>query len=113
MRPAVLCPTAHARRLPFDGPDLPALPELDEEVAVDERVKTPWRVILYDDDVHTFDDVILQLMKAVGCSAEDGARHAWTVHTEGKDCVYTGDFFDCLRVQGVLREIALVTEIEG
>ena len=115
---AVLCPAAHARRLLLDGlpprsSDRPALPELDEDVAVDERVETPWRVVLYDDDVHTFDDVIVQLMKAVGCSAEDGARHAWTVHTEGKDCVYTGDFFDCLRVQGVLREIALVTEIEG
>ncbi|HEX8299685.1 MAG TPA: ATP-dependent Clp protease adaptor ClpS [Rubricoccaceae bacterium] len=114
----MLCPAAHARRLLFDGPllngpDLPALPALDEEVAVEERVQTPWRVILYDDDIHTFDDVIGQLMKAVGCSAEEGARHAWTVHTEGKDCVYTGDFFDCMRVQGVLREIALVTEIEG
>ena len=39
--------------------------------------------------------------------------HALTVDATGKDCVYQGDFFDCFRVQGVLREIQLVTEIEG
>jgi len=97
--------------------DLPGRPETDVEVAVEDavedRVETPWTVVLYDDDVHTFDDVIVQLVKAVACTAERAARHAWTVHTEGKDRVYSGEFFECLRVQGVLREIALVTEIEG
>ena len=90
-------------------PGVAPVVEEDTDVAVE----TPWRVILYDDDIHTFEDVILQLMKAIGCTAEQGERHAWTVHTRGKDCVYQGDFFDCFRVQGVLREIQLVTEIEG
>ena len=84
-----------------------------EEVAVEDRVETPWRVILFDDDIHTFDEVIVQLIKAVGCTTEQAQRHAWTVHTQGKDCVFQGDFFDCFRVQGVLRQIQLVTEIEG
>ena len=102
---------APARRLAGPLAAAEALPEFD--VDGEDRVGTPWTVVLYDDDVHTFDDVIVQLMKAVGCSAERGARHAWTVHSEGKDRVFSGDFFECLRVQGVLREIALVTEIEG
>ena len=88
-------------------------PEVAEAVATEERLDTPWHVILYDDDVHTFDDVIFQLVKATGCTEQQAERHAWTVHTEGKDCVYTGDFFACFQVQGVLREIQLVTEIEG
>jgi ATP-dependent Clp protease adapter protein ClpS len=93
------------------APDEAAVVEasVEDETRLDE----PWRVILYDDDIHTFDEVILQLMKATGCTAERAERHAWTVHTEGKDCVYTGEFFECLRVQGVLRQIQLVTEIEG
>jgi ATP-dependent Clp protease adaptor protein ClpS len=108
---------ATARRLLAEDPtaDAPALPgtETETDVAVEDRVETPWTVVLYDDDVHTFDDVIVQVVKATGCTAERAARHAWTVHTEGKDRVYTGEFFECLRVQGVLREIQLVTEIEG
>ena len=92
-----------------------AEPEVEEAVADDAetRLQEPWRVVLYDDDEHTFEDVIVQLMKAVGCTAEQGYRHALTVHTVGKDCVYQGDFGECFRVQGVLREIQLVTEIEG
>ncbi len=94
------------------GPGAPEIAPAATEEA-DAAVETPWRVILFDDDVHTFEDVILQLMKAVGCTPEQGYQHALTVHTEGKDCVFQGDFFDCFRVQGVLKEIALVTEIEG
>jgi ATP-dependent Clp protease adaptor protein ClpS len=82
-----------------------------EETGVE--VETPWRVILFNDDIHTFDEVIHQLIKATGCSAEQAERHAWTVHTQGKDCVFEGRFDECFRVQGVLREIQLVTQIEG
>ena len=93
----------------------PAAPDVEvvAEEEVEERITTPWRVIVYNDDIHTFEEVIVQLMKATRCSAEQAERHAWTIHTEGKDCVYEGDFEDCFRVQGILREIQLVTEIEG
>ena len=87
--------------------------ETETAVAEQEKVETPWRVVLFDDDVHTFDDVIGQLVKATGWSPERAERHAWAVHTQGKDLVFSGDFFECFRVQGVLREIQLVTEIEG
>ena len=93
----------------------PAISEPDvlTETTEETAIETPWRVILFDDDIHTFEDVILQLMKATGCSEQQAKKHAWTVHTSGKDLVYEGDFFECFRVQGVLREIQLVTEIEG
>jgi ATP-dependent Clp protease adapter protein ClpS len=93
------------------APDVDVL--VEEDVADETRLDEPWRVVLYDDDIHTFDEVIIQLVKATGCTTARAERHAWTVHTEGKDCVYTGEFFECMRVQGVLREIQLVTEIEG
>lgn len=93
----------------------PAAPGVAPEVEteVEEALDTPWRVILYDDDVHTFEEVIVQLVKATGCTPQRAEQHAWTVHTRGKDCVFQGEFFECFRVQGVLREIQLVTEIEG
>lgn len=88
-------------------------PDVSTETSDETAIDTPWRVILFDDDIHTFEDVILQLMKATGCSEQRAEQHAWTVHTRGKDLVYEGEFFECFRVQGVLREIQLVTEIEG
>lgn len=82
-------------------------------VAVDEDVDNPWRVILFNDSIHTFDEVITQLIKATGCSTDDAERIAWTVHTQGKALAFEGSFPECFRVQGVLREIQLVTEIQG
>lgn len=95
----------------------PAPPDTDvqveEEEATEERLDEPWSVILYNDDVHTFDEVITQLIKATGCSSSEAEKLAWTVHTEGKATVYEGPFEECFEVQGVLREIELITEIKG
>jgi len=73
----------------------------------------PWFVVLYNDDIHTFNEVILQLVRATSCSLEQARAFAWTVHTEGKATVYTGPFEECLRVKGVLEQIALVVDIRG
>ncbi|HUF08124.1 MAG TPA: ATP-dependent Clp protease adaptor ClpS [Rhodothermales bacterium] len=73
----------------------------------------PWRVILFNDDVHTFDEVIHQLVKATGCSIAVAEGHAWTVHTHGKAIVFEDDLEPCLRVQSILREIELITELRG
>lgn len=102
---------------PCSGPaaPVPAAPDVavEEREETEERISTPWRVILYNDEIHTFDEVIFQLIKATGCSVEQAEAHAWTVHTKGKARVYEGEFEECFRVQGILREIELVTEIEG
>lgn len=106
---------------PQMGPG-PAEPEVepgspDVEVLVKEDDGTgsdhPWHVILFNDEVHTFDEVIGQLIKATGCSKGRAEKLAWKVHTEGKANVYEGTFEECFGVQAVLKEIQLVTEIRG
>lgn len=87
--------------------------ETKTEEEVEESVTKPWRLILYDDDIHTFDEVISQLMKATGCSLSEAEDKTWKVHNEGKALVHEGEFEECLRIDGVLKEIQLVTEIKG
>ncbi len=97
----------------------PSAPQIQPEttVLVEEetttRISEPWKVILFNDDIHTFEEVIHQIVKATGCSTSEAEGHAWKVHLKGKTCVFDGLFEKCLSVQGVLREIALVTEIRG
>jgi ATP-dependent Clp protease adapter protein ClpS len=86
------------------------LPE--QESKTQDLSATPARCILYNDDWHTFDDVIIQLMKATGCSAAEGEAHAWRVHTEGRSTVFEGKREDCERVAGILREIRLHVEVD-
>lgn len=69
------------------------------------------RVLLYNDDHHTFDEVIDQVIKATGCTGERAESIAVEVHTTGKAMVYEGELFACLRVSSVLEEIALHTQI--
>lgn len=87
--------------------------ETKEETDVEEAINTPWRLILYDDDIHTFDEVIAQLMKATGCSLEKAEDMTWKVHNDGKATVHEGEFEECLKIDSVLKEIQLVTEIKG
>jgi ATP-dependent Clp protease adapter protein ClpS len=70
------------------------------------------RVILFNDDWHTFDDVINQLILAINCSHKVAEGMAMTVHTEGKCNVYTGPVEECLSVSAILEQIDLKTSID-
>lgn len=93
----------------------PAPPEVEEveEEGEGDGTDEPWSVILFNDEVHTFEEVIGQLIKATGCSRGKAEDLAWTVHSEGKATVYEGSFEECFEVQSILKEIQLITEIQG
>ncbi len=82
--------------------------EKDDETVTQE----PAKVILYNDDVHTFDEVIGQLIKAIHCDSTRAEAIAWEVHTQGKAMVYEGPMPECLKVSHILEEIDLHTQIE-
>src|ERR1035437_3679061 len=69
------------------------------------------RVFLYNDNYHTFDEVIGQVRKALGCSIDEGAAVAWEVHIRGQALVFKGEMMECLKVSSVLEEIALHTQV--
>ncbi|MDR9417692.1 MAG: ATP-dependent Clp protease adaptor ClpS [Gracilimonas sp.] len=105
--------TQHIDVLVMSESETEELTETKTEEEVEESVNTPWRLILYDDDIHTFDEVISQLMKATGCSLSEAEDKTWKVHNEGKALVHEGEFEECLKIDSVLKEIQLVTEIKG
>jgi ATP-dependent Clp protease adapter protein ClpS len=108
--PSALCP-------PRSALGAVVSPYEDEDVLIDDdigtRIGEPWKVVLYNDDIHTFDEVILQLQKAIGCSVQRAEQIAFEAHTKGKAVAFSGEFNECYRVMSVLREIQLVVEIEG
>jgi len=82
--------------------------ELDDDVQTQE----PAKVILFNDDVHTFDEVIGQLIKATKCTREKAEGLAWEVHNNGKAVVFGGELNKCVEVSSILEEIQLMTQIE-
>jgi ATP-dependent Clp protease adapter protein ClpS len=86
---------------------------LSQPEALDEvLIQDPAKVVLFNDDVHTFDEVITQLIKATRCTEEHAEALAWEVHTRGKAVVFTGELRRCIEVSGILEEIQLMTQIE-
>lgn len=82
--------------------------EQDEDVGTEE----PAKVILFNDEVHTFDEVISQIIKATRCAREKAEALTWEVHNTGKAVVYTGELARCVQVSSILEEIQLMTQIE-
>lgn len=99
---------------PTPAPIRDTVIEPDEEVLVAEEttVLLPAKVILYNDEIHTFDEVISQLVKATGCSFSEAEALAVEVDTRGLAAVYEGEMDRCLRVSSILEEIALHTTVE-
>ena len=85
--------------------------DLLEETGV--AIGAPWNVILFNDEIHAFEEVVLQVMKATGCGFLRAQEITLEAHNNGRAGAYSGDFESCLAVQSVLKEIGLVTEIRG
>ncbi len=82
----------------------------ENETAVE--LGNPWQVVLFNDEVHSFGEVILQIQKATGYSLERATDLTLRVDKNGKAVVYIGSKADCERVAGVLKQIQLITQVE-
>ena len=93
------------------------LPDLETELKKwTEEFKKPkgsWQVVLYNDQVNSFDDVVLWLQKATGCSHERAAQVTNTAHTSGRAVCFGGDKEKCQQVAGFLRGKGLQVEVDS
>ena len=72
----------------------------------------PWTVVLFNDDFHTFDEVIAQVQKATGCNPGEAFQITYAAHSHGQAVAYVGGRPQCEQVAKVLREIDLHVELE-
>jgi ATP-dependent Clp protease adapter protein ClpS len=87
-------------------------PLQQEENDTDTLIEQPAKVILFNDEIHSFDEVIGQIIKATGCDTTKAEALTWEVHNSGKAMVFEGQMDNCLKVSHILEEIALNTQIE-
>ena len=86
-------------------------PKHKEDTAKKTKVSLPLKVLLFNDDWHSFDEVIIQLIKALHCSIADAQKYAFEAHVNGSTVIFYGELSNCLKVTSILDEIALNTEI--
>ncbi len=79
---------------------------------IEEEIITPTKVILFNDEIHSFDEVVSQIIKAIKCNSHKAEKLAYKAHNDGKTIVYGGDLVKCIEVSSILEEIKLITQIE-
>lgn len=72
----------------------------------------PWNVILLNDDEHTIEEVIIQVMRATSCTPEQAAVITLEVHQSGEAVCFTGSRERGELVASILEEIELRTRLE-
>lgn len=82
-----------------------------EEVLTEESVSFNNEIILYNDDINTFDHVIETLIRVCSHTAEQAEQCALLVHYKGKCTVKSGDYKDLKPQCTQLLEAGLSAEI--
>ncbi|MCH2489586.1 MAG: ATP-dependent Clp protease adaptor ClpS [Flavobacteriales bacterium] len=82
-----------------------------EDVLLEEKVDKLNEIILYNDDVNTFDHVINTLIYACDHTPEQAEQCSIIVHYKGKCTVKTGNFDDLKPRCTMLLEAGLSAEI--
>lgn len=76
-----------------------------------EERDAPWEVILFNDEVHSCDEVVFQIQKATGLGFPAATQVMMKAHLEGLAICYSGPLDKCEHVVTILREIALIVEL--
>ena len=75
-------------------------------------VKANHRLILWNDEVNTFDHVIHCLVKYLGYNDVQAEKIAWTIHNEGKCAVLEGSFTELEVYRKILQQEGLTVSID-
>lgn len=85
--------------------------EYEEDVAVLEREDEVYKIILWNDDVNTFDDVIDALVEICEHTLEQAQQCTFLVHYKGKCTVKTGSLEKLKPMHEKLLSRSLTSEI--
>ncbi|MFZ4106105.1 ATP-dependent Clp protease adaptor ClpS [Flavobacterium sp.] len=86
--------------------------KVQEEVLLEEQIGSNHEIVLYNDDVNTFDHVIASLIKICKHTSEQAEQCAVLVHYKGRCTVKTGSFDELKPQCTQLLEAGLSAEIE-
>ena len=84
----------------------------EKELSVTDIGTPAQRKLLIYNSAHFWEQVILQLQKATGFDIVQCEQIAIIAHTKGKAVVKSGETEELVRINNVLKEINLITEIQ-
>lgn len=68
--------------------------------------------VIFNNDTTSMDQVLLILMRATGCDADEAYIEMWEAHTYGKAAVHFDTKEECVRVAQVIETIGVRTDVK-
>lgn len=84
-----------------------------EDIALEDVLIGEWAIVLFNDDINTFDWVIDCLMKYCNHESVQAEQCAWIVHTKGKCRVKNGSLEELQPVCSALLDAGLSAKLEN
>jgi len=87
----------------------------EETLTLDEilsSLKELHRLILWNDDVNSFDHVIFCMMKYLDYTESQASKIAWKVHNDGKCAVLEGSFTEVEVYRKILQQEGLTVSVD-
>ena len=75
-------------------------------------LKTSNRLILWNDDVNTFDHVIHCMVKYLDYTESQAEKIAWEVHTKGKCAILEGSYTEMEIYRKILQQEGLTVSVD-
>lgn len=85
----------------------------EEEIDLDQIRTGSWSIIIFNDDVNTFDWVIQCLVEICDHTRQQAEQCAWFIHNKGKYTVKTGDLKELEPLCTALCDRGLSAKIES
>ena len=97
--------------LPFDAP---RATEVEEQVAVDHQTEYEplYDVIVIDNPVNTYEEVIAVIMEALACNYDRAFQIAREIDSTGAACVATVEHTKATRIAAIIRRIGIEVRVE-
>lgn len=84
---------------------------VEPEVIVEGVVHGRWMVIVFNDEIHTQDEVIEILMRSTGCGVSEAITEIWEAEEYGKTPVHFAGRTECEIVAGMISSIGVRTVV--
>ena len=84
------------------------LPDLD--TGGETKLGEGWLVTVYDNEVNTYEEVMLVLMLSTGCDGEEAYIEAWEIDHYGKCVVHRASETECKKTADVIAKIGIRVE---
>ena len=87
-------------------------PEIGESETKPENREKRWRIVLYNDNRHKFDDVVSWLTETTACKSEFAMEICHVCQDQGRAVCFQGEKFACHEIAALLRRQGLQVEVD-